>query len=174
MQTLAVPATELQAVVVDTDLGPMAAIESVGGLVGVLTAFDQVTDLHAELDRRYPRAKLRRRSAVGDLLADYAGGRRVTFAEVVLAEEHLRPFRRAVTRACRQVGYGETTSYAGLAAQVGSPKACRAVGTVMATNPWPIIVPCHRVLRSDQTLGGYSARLGLPFKQRLLDLERAW
>jgi methylated-DNA-[protein]-cysteine S-methyltransferase len=67
------------------------------------------------------------------------------------------------------VGYGTTTSYASLARLSGSPKAVRAVGTTCATNPIPVVVPCHRVVRSDGALGGY--RGGPAAKRALLELE---
>lgn len=81
------------------------------------------------------------------------------------------PFQRAVLEALREVPYGETRSYRWLAEKAGSPRAVRAVGQVMAHNPVPIVLPCHRVVRSDGSLGGYSG--GLEVKTQLLRLERA-
>ncbi len=70
-----------------------------------------------------------------------------------------------------EIGYGQTASYATVAALAGSPKAVRAVGTACAKNPLPVVVPCHRVVRSDGAMGGY---LGGPDAKRLLlDLEAA-
>ncbi len=71
----------------------------------------------------------------------------------------------------RQVGYGETVSYGELAERSGSPRAARAVGTVMATNRIPLILPCHRVLGSAGRIGGFSAPQGIDLKRRMLDLE---
>jgi methylated-DNA-[protein]-cysteine S-methyltransferase len=79
-------------------------------------------------------------------------------------------FRREVLERLRLVEFGHNVSYAELAALSGRPNASRAVGTACATNPIPIIVPCHRVLRSDGSLGGYAG--GLAVKRFLLDLER--
>lgn len=79
-------------------------------------------------------------------------------------------FRRTVQRALRDIPYGRTRSYREVAEAVGNPGAVRAVGTACATNPLPVVIPCHRVLRSDGGLGGY---LGGPDAKRfLLDLER--
>lgn len=69
------------------------------------------------------------------------------------------------------IAYGSTESYKQLAEEVGNPRAIRAVGTACATNPLPVVVPCHRVLRSDGGLGGYIG--GLDAKTALLELERA-
>jgi methylated-DNA-[protein]-cysteine S-methyltransferase len=78
-------------------------------------------------------------------------------------------FRRTVLQHLPEVGYGATVSYAQLAAAVGNPRAVRAVGTACATNPLPLVIPCHRVVRADGTPGGYIG--GPDIKRRLLDLE---
>jgi methylated-DNA-[protein]-cysteine S-methyltransferase len=79
-------------------------------------------------------------------------------------------FQRQVIEACRRIPRGKTSSYGELAAAAGYPRAARAVGTVMATNQVPLIIPCHRVLASAGRLGGYGG-LGLSMKSRLLALE---
>ncbi|GIS60136.1 MAG: hypothetical protein CM1200mP2_23610 [Planctomycetaceae bacterium] len=71
----------------------------------------------------------------------------------------------------RQVGYGQTTSYGEVARKIGRPGAARAVGTAMANNTVPILIPCHRVIAASGRLGGFSAPRGTRLKQRLLDLE---
>lgn len=83
------------------------------------------------------------------------------------------PFTRAVFAACRRIPFGRTASYAQLAHKAGRRRAARAVGAAMAHNPVPLIVPCHRVLRADGRLGGFSAWGGATTKQRLLRHERA-
>jgi len=95
------------------------------------------------------------------------------FRDVAVDIEHLTAFSRRVARACRRIGWGETKSYGELAASVGSPRAARAVGHVMATNRTPLVVPCHRVVGSGGGLGGFSAPDGLAMKRRLLTLESA-
>lgn len=79
------------------------------------------------------------------------------------------PFQKRVWQALREIPYGETRSYAQLAAMVDSPKGFRAVGAANGQNPVPIVVPCHRVIESNGGLGGFSC--GLAYKRRLLDLE---
>ncbi|HSU73816.1 MAG TPA: methylated-DNA--[protein]-cysteine S-methyltransferase [Terrabacter sp.] len=109
-----------------------------------------------------------------DLLAreldDYFAGRRHGF-DVPLDLRLARGFRRAVLQHLEEIPYGSTESYAQVAAAAGSPRAVRAVGSACATNPLPIVVPCHRVVRSDGALGGYLG--GMPAKERLLALEAA-
>jgi methylated-DNA-[protein]-cysteine S-methyltransferase len=80
-----------------------------------------------------------------------------------------RDFRRKVLRATARIPYGETRSYMQMAARAGNERAVRAAGTALGSNPIPIVVPCHRVLRTGGGLGGYGG--GLPMKQALLRLE---
>ncbi|MCP4250469.1 MAG: methylated-DNA--[protein]-cysteine S-methyltransferase [bacterium] len=82
-------------------------------------------------------------------------------------------FRRRVLEACRQIPRGQTATYADLARDAGSPNAMRAAGSTMAHNPLPPIVPCHRVIRSDGSIGGFSSPSGVEQKLRLLELENA-
>lgn len=101
---------------------------------------------------------------------EYFAGRRTTFdVEVDLRLAH--GFRRTVLDHLREVPYGATSSYGDLARAAGSPRAVRAVGSACATNPVPIVVPCHRVVRSDGTIGQYLG--GTDAKRLLLALEAA-
>ena len=84
----------------------------------------------------------------------------------------LPPFRQTVLEACRRIPYGQTASYGDLARAAGVPKAARAVGGAMAHNPLPLVIPCHRVLCSDGSLGGFSSPDGVRAKMRLLNLEK--
>ena len=81
------------------------------------------------------------------------------------------PFQQAVWRELQAIPYGETTSYGALARCIGKPTAFRAVGAANGANPWPIVVPCHRVIRQDGNLAGY--RWGLSRKEQLLAQERS-
>jgi methylated-DNA-[protein]-cysteine S-methyltransferase len=105
-------------------------------------------------------------------IQDYFTGTPDDFADVPFAAAWNTPFQRAVIGTLRQVPYGQTTTYAELAKKAGRPGAARAVGQVMATNPVPLLVPCHRVLGSGGALGGFSAPTGIVLKRRLLELER--
>ena len=74
---------------------------------------------------------------------------------------------------CREIPYGETQSYGYIAEKIGNPKSSRAVGLAMARNPLPIIIPCHRVVRSDGHLGGYGGKhSNVSMKQLFLDIEK--
>lgn len=100
-------------------------------------------------------------------LQEYFDGSRSTFTvPIQLAGT---PFQQSVWQALQSIPYGRTCSYAELAQMIRKPSACRAVGSANGCNPIAIIVPCHRVIAADQTLGGYGG--GLEVKQRLLELE---
>ena len=104
-------------------------------------------------------------------LTRYAAGEMDDFLDVEVETSHLSPFAARVVQAVRQIPFGKTRSYGEVAALVGHPRAARAVGSVMAKNRIPLVVPCHRVLGSGGALGGFSAIDGLQMKRRLLDLE---
>lgn len=103
-------------------------------------------------------------------LDEYFAGRRTVF-DVPMDLRLSSGFRRRVLAHLSEIGYGATESYAQVALASGSPRAVRAVGSACATNPLPVVVPCHRVLRSDGSLGGYVG--GLDAKRALLALEAA-
>jgi methylated-DNA-[protein]-cysteine S-methyltransferase len=103
-------------------------------------------------------------------LEDYFEGRRRGF-EVALDWTLVAPFARRVLRATSRIPYGGVLSYAEVAADAGSPRGFRAAGNALGANPIPIVVPCHRVLRSGGALGGYGG--GLERKRFLLELEGA-
>ncbi len=100
-------------------------------------------------------------------LREYFAGTRSEF-DLPLAPQGT-PFQRSVWRKLQEIPYGETISYGELARRVGNPKASRAVGSANGANPLPIVIPCHRVIAGDGTLGGFGG--GLPTKQTLLALE---
>lgn len=102
----------------------------------------------------------------------YFEGRKVEFgSDIPLSPEAIHGFALQVLEACRGVGFGHTVTYGDLAAMVGSPGAARAAGSALARNPIPLLIPCHRVIRGNGGLGGFSAPGGLALKQRLLDHE---
>jgi methylated-DNA-[protein]-cysteine S-methyltransferase len=109
-----------------------------------------------------------RLDAITRELDQYFDGRLRTFT-IALDRRLSSGFRRTVLEHLADIGYGLTASYAAVAVLAGNPKAVRAVGTACATNPLPIVVPCHRVLRADGSLGGYLG--GVDAKRALLTLE---
>jgi methylated-DNA-[protein]-cysteine S-methyltransferase len=113
-----------------------------------------------------------RRELVGQLVA-YASGRPVDFSNIQVDDAKWSDFQRRVRSVCRRIPYAQLQSYGQLAAAAGSPGAARAVGRVMATNPLPIVIPCHRVVGTAGDVRGYSAGGGLEMRRRLMRLEGA-
>ena len=159
--------------VVDSPVGPLLLAATENGVVRVAFAVEDhdrvLESLGASVGSRILRGG-NRLDPLARELDDYFAGRRHRF-DVPLDLRLARGFRLAVLRHLSDIPYGSTESYGEVAVASGSPRAVRAVGSACATNPLPIVVPCHRVVRSDGTLGGYLG--GLPTKERLLALERA-
>ncbi len=157
---------------VDGPVGPLLLAATPTGLVRVAFASEGEEAVLQELaDRVSPRVLPlpARLDATARELDEYFAGRRHRF-DVALDWQLSGGFRREVLgHLAVDVEYGHTTSYAGLAALTGSPRAVRAVGTACATNPIPVVVPCHRVVRSDGSMGRY--RGGEEAKHALLELE---
>ena len=103
------------------------------------------------------------------LLQDYLNGKKISFRSLKIDYTGFTKLEREVLQALSRVPSGQVLSYAQLAKKIGRPKASRFIGSVMRKNRLPIILPCHRVVRSDGGLGGYS--LGLEWKKKLLSME---
>lgn len=157
----------------DTPVGTLLLAATPAGLVRV--AFERegldavLATLAERISPRLLRAPARLDPAARQLEEYFAGARRAF--DLPLDHRLSAGFRLAVRRALSGIGYGRTLTYREVAELVGNPRAVRAVGSACATNPLPVVVPCHRVLRSDGTLGGYLG--GLEAKTTLLTLEGA-
>jgi methylated-DNA-[protein]-cysteine S-methyltransferase len=155
----------------DTPVGPLALAATPVGLVRVGFGHEDelLEDLASHVSPRVVRLPARL-DLVRRQLDEYFAGRRRRF-DVPLDRRLSRGYRLAVLEELSRVPFGQTVSYKDLAERTGKPNASRAVGTAMATNPIPIVVPCHRVLRSGGALGGYGG--GLETKVWLLRHEGA-
>ena len=105
-------------------------------------------------------------------LGEYLKGKRQDFT-FPIDWSSLKPFQFKTLKAVYKIPYGKTQTYADVAMQIGHPNAYRAVGRANATNPMPLVIPCHRVIGTDGKLHGYGGGDGLPTKEWLLKLERA-
>ena len=156
----------------DTPVGPLLLAATAQGLVRVAferEGFDAVlAALATRVSPRVLEAPRRLDHAAAELEEYFTGARRRF--DLPLDRALSTGFREKVQRVLPRIDYGSTRSYKEIAELVGSPRAVRAVGTACATNPLPIVVPCHRVLRTDGALGGYVG--GLDAKTALLTLER--
>ena len=158
--------------VVDSPVGRLLVAAGESGVLRVAFEVqghaDALADLAARVSPRVLEGGSRLDPVLRELDEYFTGARRAFDVPVDL--RLARGFRRAVVAALPQVGYGATASYAQVAAATGRPAAVRAVGTACALNPVPVLIPCHRVVRSDGTPGRYAG--GEHAKCLLLDLER--
>jgi methylated-DNA-[protein]-cysteine S-methyltransferase len=157
----------------DSPVGPLLLAATPDGLVRV--AFDRedhdavLAALAAHVSPRILRSP-RRLDDAARQLDEYFAHRRRSF-DVPIDLQLAHGFRRRVLSHLRDIPYGSTETYAMVAAATGRPSAVRAVGTACAKNPLPLVVPCHRVVRSDGTIGQYGG--GQAAKRQLLELEHA-
>jgi methylated-DNA-[protein]-cysteine S-methyltransferase len=159
---------------VDTPFGSMLAASTERGLVRLAFPEEPVDSfLQALASRISPRILRAPGSSLDEVrreLDEYFAGRRREFA-LDLDWSLIGPFGRRVLRATVEIPYGGHLSYSEVAAEAGSPRGSRAAGNALGSNPIPIVIPCHRVLRTGGALGGYGG--GLDRKRWLLELEGA-
>ena len=159
--------------VIDSPLGKLLLAATPAGLVRVAFANENhdlvLEQLAAKLSPRVLRAPRQLDPAARELDEYFEGTRRAFDLPLDLSLS--KGFRQLVQQHLPEIGYGQTRSYKEMAEMVGNPQAVRAVGTACATNPLPVVVPCHRVLRTDGSLGGYIG--GRPAKTALLELEQS-
>lgn len=157
----------------DSPFGPLLLAATPRGIVRVnLPAYDPeetLEELAARISPRVLEAPARLDDARRELDLYFEG--KLTEFDLPLDWRLTDGFRRKVQRAIARIPYGQTRTYMDMARSAGNERAVRAAGTACGSNPIPIVVPCHRVLRTGGGLGGYGG--GLPMKEALLDLEAA-
>jgi len=156
---------------VPTALGGFGVVLSSRGVCRVTFPHESFSACESWAHRYFPEAKRVRGSRLLDRLTDemaaYFAGRLREFSTPL--DLRGTPFQLRVWDAVRRIPYGESRSYASVARDIGSPTSVRAVGAANASNPVPILVPCHRVIGSNGKLVGFGG--GLPLKERLLQAE---
>lgn len=156
---------------IDSPLGTLLAVATPDGLVKLgypnVPADAQLEELSTKISPRLLESPARLEPVQREL-DEYFGGQRQDF-EIEIDWQLTAGFIQKVLRETARIPFGETRSYAEMATSAGSPRAFRAAGSALGANPIPIVVPCHRVLRSGGGLGGYGG--GLDVKRTLLQLE---
>lgn len=162
--------------VFDTAIGACGIAWRSARLAGVQLPEEEGRTL-ARLRRRFPDLEPAEPPAwVGRAVAAiraHLAGQSADLGAIPLDLGSVAPFDAAVYRAAQAIPPGSTRTYGELAAGLGDPAASRAVGRALGRNPWPIVVPCHRILAADGRTGGFSAPGGTATKLRLLDIEGA-
>lgn len=156
----------------ETPFGLMRIASSPEGLVELSWKAPSDDAFVERLERRYPSAPVvcdcDQLDPAERQLLEYFDRKRRRF-EVPVDLRGVTDFQRSVLRAAAGIGFGEVATYSDIAGRIGKPGASRAVGNALGQNPVAIIVPCHRVVRTDGSLGGYTG--GLRYKEALLDIE---
>lgn len=151
--------------VIKSKIGPLHLVASKDGLQGVF--FDkQAVKAVKNLNRLKPEEKILGKAALQ--LEEYFAGKRKKF-DIALNFSGTS-FQKQVWRELSKIPFGKTVSYRDIAKKIKNPKALRAVGSANGRNPMCVIVPCHRVIAADGSIGGYSG--GIPIKQQLLKFEQ--
>ena len=157
----------------ETSWGFTGAAGDERGLAGLSLPRSSRREVEEELQGLVPGDYLEERQSFFRDLKDevdlYLEGKLQRFSSFPLQWQRGTPFRQLVWKETRQIPYGEVTTYQDLAYRIENPRSSRAVGQDLGANPWPLLVPCHRVIASNGTLGGFGG--GLEMKKRLLQLE---
>jgi len=155
---------------VPSPVGDLLVAVSDEGVCEVSFARESSEDFFSELKQRGFTGKADQHAIddVASQLRDYFSGRRKQF-EMTVDLSGMTPFTQQVLKATASVPFGKLSTYQDIARAIGKPGASRAVGNALGRNPIPVVVPCHRIVRSDWTIGGYTG--GLDIKQRLLSIE---
>lgn len=156
---------------VDSPIGDVFIASTSKGVCAVTLAVSKETFISEIKEYGTPQRNDKRFDEIKKELKDYFNGKKVNFDKLDLDLLSGTEFQKKIWRKLIEIPYGETRSYKWLAEEAGSPKACRAAGSANGKNPIPLIIPCHRVINSDGSLGGYTG--GVWIKEWLLTMERA-
>lgn len=158
----------------EVSFGWCAAARTKGGLCSLILPVGSAEEAERLLPER-AREFERSPTALRDVVAAvryYFNGWRTEFADIRLDLSAGTEFQRRVWSIVRKIPYGEVRTYRWIALEMGRPGAARAIGQAVGANPAPLIVPCHRIVSADGTLGGFSAARGVELKTQMLELER--
>lgn len=161
--------------VFDTAIGTCGVVWGDQGLTGVHLPDVNPARTHTGITRRFPGASpaapsAQVQQAIDGIVALLRGAKR-DLREIELDFDGVPEFHRRVYELSRRIPPGATMTYGDIARRLGSPGTARAVGQALGQNPWPIVVPCHRVLAADGGMGGFSAPGGVSTKRRMLEIE---
>ena len=161
---------QLEYAVFDTGWGWMGVLQSPQGLRAIVLPQPTVADALKSLGAAAPIGSMnsKRFERLIEQIRDYLAGNPLSF-QCEIDFSMATSFQRLVWYKTKGIRYGQSRSYAWIASEIGKPKACRAVGQALGRNPLPIVIPCHRVVGSHGSCGGF--RGGLDMKKRLLKLE---
>jgi len=173
MSSMKCTTTLVSCAIFQTKIGWCAVVATGKAVLRIVIGFSEREQLLKQILKEFGSAiekKPARMSITGEM-KQYFSGKEV-FLNCAMDWSSLSPFQQKVYKAAMKVPYGTVDTYGNLARRIGCPKGARAVGGALAKNPFPLVVPCHRIVRGDGSLGGFSARGGSVLKKKLLRLER--
>lgn len=156
----------------EVELGVGAIVFSNYGVKALFLPQKEKEAMKKEVLAKFPLVKFEEKTLIDlkDALSHYFRGQKITF-DPDLDYSPFSPFEKGVFKIVENIPYGEIRTYQWVAENLRKPQASRAVGKALAKNPWPVVIPCHRIVNSDGTLGGFNA--GVNWKKKLLKLEKA-
>jgi methylated-DNA-[protein]-cysteine S-methyltransferase len=157
-----------------TGIGWCSVVEHKKELKRIFIGYENRFQLLNHISRKFGNA-LNKTSSMRELIEKiylYCSGETVSFDGYKLDWSSLTPFQNKVLRAAMKIPYGTISTYGTLAKTIGHPRSSRAVGNALSKNPFPLIVPCHRIIRGDGKVGGFSAGGGKNLKEKLLGMEQ--
>lgn len=157
----------------ETAIGACGIAWGARGLVGVLLPEGDRGRIRTRLMQRFPELTESEAPPAAGRIVAFLDGARDDLRDLVLDASKLGRFDATVYEEARAIPPGETITYGALAMRLGDPAQARAVGQSLGRNPWPIVVPCHRITAADGRTGGFSAPGGRATKLRLLEIEGA-
>jgi len=165
---------EFEYTIFKTRLGHFAIVARNENLIRTFLPGTEKQKLKTEILKLYPAAKLNPTllKNIQQQIKDYFAGKKVNFnIDITTAIKNLSDFSKAILKACSKIHPAQTLSYRQLANMANHPNAARAAGTALSRNPIPLIIPCHRIIKSNNQTGNFTAPTGTALKQKMLNLE---
>ena len=156
-----------------TNIGRCGLLRSERGILRLFIGYPKREQLLKQITKEFGNSIVKTPTP-GEMIRKIKGfcaGEKVIFDKCDLDWSFISPFQKRVFKETMKVPYGAVETYSGLARKAGCPDGSRAVGNALANNPFPLVVPCHRIIRTDGRMGGFSAWGGVALKERLLKLE---
>ena len=157
-----------------TPIGWCGLVRTKKGLMSILIGYSKRHQLIKHIKKTFENTitKVSPTDKLIDTIIRFSSGENIPFGRYKMDWSSLTPFECAVLNETMKIPYGTVTTYGSLAQKIGSPRGSRAVGNTLSHNPFPLLIPCHRIVRSDGKIGGFSAGGGKELKEKLLRMEK--